>query len=64
MGLTASSNNGNSRPASVLPIVGKGEYEHVGCADLMIAAESNEDTGLFARVFYPSSSRSDTVSLF
>lgn len=63
MGLTASSSSNGSKPASVLPIVGHGEYEHVGCADLMIASESDEDTGLFARIFYPASQRSDTVSL-
>lgn len=59
MGLTASSTN--TRPASVLPIVGKGQYQHVGCADIMIESESDEDSGLFARIFYPASMRSDTV---
>lgn len=62
MGLT-SSTSANSKPASVLPILGHGEYNHVGCADLMIASESENDIGLFARVFYPSSLRIDTVKL-
>ncbi|KAI6191544.1 1-alkyl-2-acetylglycerophosphocholine esterase [Aphelenchoides bicaudatus] len=58
MGLTASSSNG-SKPASVLPILGHGEYQNVGCADIMIASESENDLGLFARIFYPASARSD-----
>lgn len=62
MGLTSS--NANSKPASVLPILGKGEYTHIGCADLMIASESDNDPGLFARIFYPSSPRIDTVILW
>lgn len=61
MGLTASSSNG-SKPASVLPILGHGEYQNVGCADIMIASESENDLGLFARIFYPASARSDVVS--
>jgi hypothetical protein len=64
MGLTASSSSNGSKPASVLPVVGLGEYQHVGCADIMIAAESEEDTGLFARIFYPASIRTDTVVLW
>jgi hypothetical protein len=62
MGLTTSSQT-NSKPASALPLVGHGEYKDVGCADLMIAAENDDDTGLFSRVFYPASMRQDTVNL-
>lgn len=63
MGL-ASSTPANNKPASVLPIAGNGEYEHIGCADLMIGAENEDDTGLFARIFYPASHRPDAVSHF
>ncbi|KAI6209619.1 1-alkyl-2-acetylglycerophosphocholine esterase [Aphelenchoides besseyi] len=57
MGLTSS--NQATRPTSSLPIVGKGQYD-VGCADLMVAAENDNDCGLFARIFYPASLSHDS----
>lgn len=35
-----------------LPVVGNGQYE-VGCADIMVGANDEEDIGVFARIFYP-----------
>lgn len=60
MGITYSSAspNYNLKPSTLLPLVGNGEYE-VGCADIMI--EGNENSGVFARIFYPSTLKSDVV---
>ncbi|CAD5234730.1 unnamed protein product [Bursaphelenchus xylophilus] len=55
MGLTWS-NSPDGRPSTALPLVGTGAYE-VGCADIMIAPENENDVGMFARVFYPASKR-------
>ncbi|VDD87365.1 unnamed protein product [Enterobius vermicularis] len=38
-----------------LPVVGNGQYE-VGCADIMVGANDEEDIGVFARIFYPTDS--------
>lgn len=51
---------GNFWSTSLLKLIGDGEY-NAGCADLMINDDTKENKGIFARVFYPSTLKSENL---